>query len=114
MKKLREITATMKVPYAWLEHCAKLNASGSLDMHDPKRSHATLIEWGGCLWIDTGSVWQGRYLSTKLRLVVPLEQWQGPANDVKVNGFHYYTGGRLTCKGKVYVMTNEEVELVPE
>ena len=115
MKKLREKTQTIAVPYAWLKHCAEQNSCGTLNMHDRKKSYGKVIEWGGCLWVDIGSVSQGeKYLSTDLRLVVPATEYHGPVNNKNVSGFHYYTGGRLTCKGKQYVMTNEEVELVPK
>lgn len=114
MKKLREKCMTIRVPYVWLEHCAKQNCCDSLDMFEPSKSRGKVIEWGGCLWVCTGSVSQLKYLSCELRLIVPAEQYRGPANDPDVSGFHFYTGGRLTCKGKTYVMTNEEVELVPE
>lgn len=114
MKKLREKRMIIKVPYAWLEHCAEQNSCSSLDMYAASKSRGKVIEWAGCLWVCTGSMSQIKYLSCDLRLVVPAKQYRGPANDPNARGFHFYTGGRLTCKGQTYVITNEKVILVPE
>ena len=104
----------IKAPYAFMEECEKQYSAMTLDMHEPSKSKGKVIEWRGHHWVCVGAASQYlRLLGVELRMCVPEEEYQGKPNNPEVSGHHYYTGGRFTCKGRTWVMTDKEITLIP-
>jgi hypothetical protein len=104
----------IKVPYEFLEACAEQYCAHQLDMHEPSKSKGKVIAWKNHHWVCTGAASQYlKYLEAELQMCVPEAGYHGPPNDPEAGPGLYYVGGRFTCKGQVWVMTDKEIRLVP-
>ena len=104
----------VKVPYEFLESCAEINSCGTLDMYEPSKSRGKVIEWKKHHWVCTASSSRYlKYLDADLQLCVPEAEYHGPPNDPHGGPDLYYVGGRFTCRGQVWMMTDKEVRLIP-
>ena len=105
-----------KVSPTLLEKFSRKTAAKSLDMHDPTKSVAEIVEWEGKAWIVTGYMSSGDQgvVQLDLRAVVPSILWQGDYNDLQARGLAYYTGGRFSPKKnphETWVITERKVTL---
>ncbi len=104
---------TFSVSQDFLERCAGQNSCSTLNMHEPAKSTGKVISWNRRTWICFGSVSRGhKTLEAMLCEVVPEEVYKGPPNNPK-SGHFFYTGGRFRARGRVWVMTDKEITLVP-
>lgn len=106
----------LRVSQTFLDACAEQISCGTLNMHTPKKSRGKVIEWGGRTWIAISGRSQGlyHYQEVDLRECVLEEEYKGPPNNPEKSGNAFYTGGRFQFKGQTWVMTENEIRLVPE
>lgn len=102
------------VPRSFLESANDAYSGHLLNVHHPAKSSGKVIQWRQKSWTCTGVLHSNGVAEVDLREVVPEDQYTGPPNDPKARGPDYYTGGRFTCKGKTWVLTNHRVTLVPD
>jgi hypothetical protein len=106
---------TVQVPYSFMEHAAKHISCSSLDMYDPKRSHAKVFIWRGKTWTCTGTCSQQKWLQVEIREVVTADRCTGPQHDITKRGPDFYLGGTFKCKnGHTWAMTTNAITLKPD
>lgn len=104
----------IQMPHSFLEQIAEKISCGTLDMTNPAKSSGQVIEFIGRTWIPVGGASQGQHwLDVDLRECVLEKDYQGSPNDPKKRGDAFYTGGRFQFKGKTYVMTSNEITIIP-
>ena len=115
---MKSKTERALVSSTFLEEIIEKIACGSLDMHDPTRSFADVVQWRGKAWGATGGRSKGNNLGAKsvtVREAAPDALWGKSYNDIQARGDKYHLGGCFDPKGQpkeTWVMTGDFPDLI--
>ncbi|MGC9384194.1 MAG: hypothetical protein ACP5D6_06315 [Kosmotogaceae bacterium] len=113
-KPLTKVTE-MGVDSLTLEKAKNHYSGGMINVENPKESRAKVFLFGNKFFTCTGVIYYGQGLEeVEIREVVGKEHYDGPERDPWVRGTDYYLGGEVNYNGQRYVMTENEIRLIPK